>query len=398
MKPTFCKSTLLAVLLVGTLAAQAQDKQNMFNPITTSVTSLTIAPDARGGGMGDVGAATEADVNSQYWNPAKYPFCVGRAGVAISYTPWLRKLVNDINLANVAGFYRIGDYSAISASLRYFSLGEVSLGWESVTGGATDGMTIKPYELAIDAAYSRMLSDYFSMAVAMRFIFSDITYDYTAESSPGKAFAADIALYYNNYLMMGKRECGWGFGLNISNIGSKISYGGTDNSEFIPTNLRLGFNLTIPFDEYNRFSIAADANKLLVPSYPKQESEESSEEYTARVQREYWDVSPIAGIFKSFHDAPNGFKEELQEIQWSLGAEYSYNDRFFVRLGYHHEHENKGNRKYITAGAGFKMSVFSLDASYVFSTAQTNPLDQTMRFTLGFDLDGMKDLFGRRRR
>ena len=398
MKSTFCKRFLLVALLLGTLAAQAQDKQNMFNPITTSVTSLTIAPDARGGGMGDVGAATEADVNSQYWNPAKYPFCVGRAGVAISYTPWLRKLVNDINLANVAGFYRIGDYSAISASLRYFSLGEVSLGWESISGGATDGMTIKPYELAIDAAYSRMLSDYFSMAVAMRFIFSDITYDYTAESSPGKAFAADIALYYNNYLMMGKRECGWGFGLNISNIGSKISYGGSDNSEFIPANLRLGLNLTIPFDEYNRFSIAADANKLLVPSYPKQEAEESSEEYTARVQREYWDVSPIAGIFKSFHDAPNGFKEEMQEIQWSLGAEYSYNDRFFVRLGYHYEHENKGNRKYITAGAGFKMSVFSLDASYVFSTAQTNPLDQTMRFTLGFDLDGMKDLFGRRRR
>ena len=398
MKSTFCKRFLLVALLLGTLAAQAQDKQNMFNPITTSVTSLTIAPDARGGGMGDVGAATEADVNSQYWNPAKYPFCVGRAGVAISYTPWLRKLVNDINLANVAGFYRIGDYSAISASLRYFSLGEVSLGWESISGGATDGMTIKPYELAIDAAYSRMLSDYFSMAVAMRFIFSDITYDYTAESSPGKAFAADIALYYNNYLMMGKRECGWGFGLNISNIGSKISYGGSDNSEFIPANLRLGLNLTIPFDEYNRFSIAADANKLLVPSYPKQEAEESSEEYTARVQREYWDVSPIAGIFKSVHDAPNGFKEEMQEIQWSLGAEYSYNDRFFVRLGYHYEHENKGNRKYITAGAGFKMSVFSLDASYVFSTAQTNPLDQTMRFTLGFDLDGMKDLFGRRRR
>lgn len=398
MKSTFCKRFLLVALLLGSLAAQAQDKQNMFNPITTSVTSLTIAPDARGGGMGDVGAATEADVNSQYWNPAKYPFCVGRAGVAISYTPWLRKLVNDINLANVAGFYRIGDYSAISASLRYFSLGEVSLGWESISGGATDGMTIKPYELAIDAAYSRMLSDYFSMAVAMRFIFSDITYDYTAESSPGKAFAADIALYYNNYLMMGKRECGWGFGLNISNIGSKISYGGSDNSEFIPANLRLGLNLTIPFDEYNRFSIAADANKLLVPSYPKQEAEESSEEYTKRVQREYWDVSPIAGIFKSFHDAPNGFKEEMQEIQWSLGAEYSYNDRFFVRLGYHYEHENKGNRKYITAGAGFKMSVFSLDASYVFSTAQTNPLDQTMRFTLGFDLDGMKDLFGRRRR
>ena len=369
----------------------------MFNPVTTSVTSMSIAPDARGGGMGDVGCATEADVNSQYWNPAKYPFCVSRAGVAISYTPWLRKLVSDINLANLTGFYRIGDYSAISASLRYFSLGEVSL-WDNDAGSAIEGMTIKPYELAVDAAYSRMLSDYFSMAVALRFIYSDITYDYTAESSAGKAFAADIALYYNNYFMVGNHECQWAFGLNISNIGSKISYGGDDNSEFIPTNLRLGLNFTIPFDEYNRFSITADANKLLVPTYPKKEADESDNDYTDRVQREYYDVSPIAGIFKSFYDAPNGFKEEMQEIQWSVGAEYSYNDRFFVRVGYHDEAANKGNRKYITAGAGFKMSVFSIDAAYVFSTAQSNPLDQTMRFTLAFDIDGIKDLFGRRRR
>jgi len=384
--------------LIAVQVVKAQDKQNMFNPVTTSVTSMSIAPDARGGGMGDVGAATEADVNSQFWNPAKYPFCIGRAGVAVSYTPWLRKLVDDINLANVAGFYRIGDYSAISASLRYFSLGEVSLGWDSSSGGALEGMTINPYEFAIDAAYSRMLSEYFSMGVGMRFIYSDITYDYTSESSAGKAFAADIAMYYNNYFMLGRRECGIGFGLNINNIGSKISYGGDDNSEFIPTNLRLGLNLTIPFDDYNRFSVAVDANKLLVPTYPLQEAEESGVEFTERVQREYYDVSPIAGIFNSFHDAPNGFKEELEEIQVSAGCEYSYNDRFFVRVGYHGEAANKGNRKYVTAGAGFKMSVFSLDASYVFSTAQSNPLDQTMRFTLGFDLDGMKDLFGRKRR
>ena len=384
-------------LLVASTAAHAQDKENMFNPVTTSVTSMSIAPDARGGGMGDVGAATEADVNSQYWNPAKYPFCVGRAGAAISYTPWLRKLVNDINLANVAAFYRIGDYSAISGSLRYFSLGEVSLEWDS-SGGATDGMTINPYEMAIDVAYSRMLSETFSMAVGMRFIYSDITYDYTSESTAGKAFAADIAMYYNNYLMLGNRECGLGLGLNLSNIGSKISYGGDDNAEFIPTNLRLGLNLTIPFDDYNRLSLAVDANKMLVPTYPQQESGEPENDYISRVQREYYDVSPIAGIFKSFHDAPNGFKEELQEVQLSVGAEYSYNDRFFLRAGYHDEAANKGNRKYLTVGAGFKMNVFSLDASYVISTAQTNPLDQTMRFTLGFDLDGMKDLFSTRRR
>ena len=380
----------LACIAVGVM--RAQDKQNMFNPVNFGVTSLAIAPDARAGAMGDVGVATEADANSQYWNPAKYPFNIARAGVSASYTPWLRKLVNDINLANLAGFYRIGDYSALSASLRYFSLGEVFLSEDE------DAMSISPYEFSFDLGYSRMLSECFSMGVALRFIYSDITYDYTAESSAGKAFAADIAMYRNGYFMMGNRECSLAWGLNINNIGSKISYGGDDNAEFIPTNLRLGINLTIPFNDYNRFSISADANKLLVPTYPKQKEDESEEEYTDRVQREYYDVSPISGIFKSFGDAPNGFKEEMQEIQWSLGMEYTYNDRFSLRAGYHHEAANKGNRKYFTAGAGFHMSIFTIDAAYVFSTSQSNPLDQTMRFTLGFDLDGIKDMFSTRRR
>ena len=382
---------MLLLFVCSTEVVLAQDKQNMFNPVNTSVTSLAIAPDARAGAMGDIGAATEADVYSQYWNPAKYPFNIARAGVGVSYTPWLRKLVNDINLANLTGFYRIGDYSAVHASLRYFSLGEVYL-------ADMDDMTIRPYEMAIDAGYSRMLSETFSMGVNLRFILSDIKYDYTAESSAGKAFAADIALYRLGYFMAGNRECSFGWGLNISNIGSKISYGGSDNSEFIPTNLRLGCNFTIPFNEYNKFSIGADLNKLLVPTYPKQDEGEADNDYEDRVQKDYYDVSSIAGMFKSFGDAPGGFKEEMQEIQWSLGAEYTYNDRFMLRAGYHHEAENKGNRKYFTVGAGFHMSVFTVDASYVFSTAQTNPLDQTMRFSLGFDLDGMRDLFGKMRR
>ena len=380
---------LLFVLVFVGVSARAEDQKNMFNPVNYSVISLAIAPDARGGSMGDLGVATEADANSQYWNPAKYPFNVARAGVSASYTPWLRKLVNDINLANLSGFYRIGDYSALSASLRFFSLGEVEF-WPE---GSDDAMTINPYEMAVDVAYSRMLSQCFSMGVAMRFIYSD---DYTAESKAGKAFAADIAMYRNGYFMMGNRECSFAWGLNINNIGSKISFGGDDNSEFIPTNFRLGCNMTIPFNQYNRLSFAADANKLLVPTYPKQNDGETDEEYTDRVQREYYDVSPISGIFKSLHDAPNGFKEEMQEIQWSVGMEYNYNDRFMLRGGYHHEHANKGNRKYVTAGAGFKMSVFAIDAAYVFSTSQSNPLDQTMRFTLSFDLDGMKDLFGKK--
>ena len=379
----------LAAFLVS-VQTQAQDKKNMFNPVNASVTSQTIAPDARAAGMGDVGVATDPDVNSQYWNPAKYPFCISRAGVALNYTPWLRQLVSDMDLAYLAGYYRIGDYSAVSGSLRYFSLGEV------FTDMSDEAMTINPYEMSLDLAYSLMLSEKFSIAAGVRWIYSDLTYDYNDDTSPGSAFAADIACYYNNYFNLGSRECQLGLGLNISNIGSKITFGGSNESEFIPTNMRLGASLMVPVDEYNRFSISADANKLLVPTYPVQEEGESSEDYIERGKREYYDVSSISGIFKSFSDAPNGFSEELQEINWSVGAEYVYHDQFSIRGGYHHEAENKGNRKYFTLGAGFRMSVFSLDLGYVMATAKSNPLDQTLRFSLTFDMDGIKDLFSRR--
>lgn len=382
------------MLAVASAGAFAQDKLDMFNPVNTSVTSQMIAPDARAAGMGDVGVATDPDVNSQYWNPAKYPFCISRAGVSLNYTPWLRQLVSDMDLAYLSGYYRIGDYSAVSASLRYFSLGEVMTNYDSMTG-ESNGMTINPYEMSFDVAYSLMLSEKFSLAAAVRWIYSDLTYDYTDDTSPGSAFAADIACYYNDYINIGARECQLGIGLNISNIGSKITFGGSEDSEFIPTNMRLGFALMVPIDEFNRFTIAADANKLLVPTYPKLEDGESSEAYDQRVQKEYYDVSSISGIFKSFGDAPGGFKEELQEINWSVGAEYVYNDKFTLRAGYHHESENKGNRKYFTVGAGFRMSAFSLDCGYVIATAKSNPLDQTLRFTLGFDMDGIKDLFRR---
>ena len=383
----------IIVAAITALPLAALDKKDMFNPVNTSVTSQTIAPDARAAGLGDAGAATDPDVVSQYWNPAKYPFTISRAGVALNYTPWLRQLVSDMDLAYLAGYYRIGDYSAVSASLRYFSLGEVFLS-TGESGG--DNMTINPYEMSMDVAYSLMLSEKFSIAAAVRWIYSDLTYDYTQDTSPGSAFAVDLAAYYQNYLNIGSRECQLGLGLNISNIGSKISFGGDNNSEFIPTNLRLGASLMVPIDEYNRFTITADANKLLVPTYPKQNEGESTEDYQQRVQKDYYDVSSISGIFKSFGDAPGGFKEELQEIQWSVGAEYIYHDQFAVRAGYHNESENKGNRKYFTVGAGFKMSVFSLDAAYVIATAKSNPLDQTLRFTLSFDMDGIKDLFRRR--
>ena len=377
-------------------AAMAQDKKDIFNPVNYAVTSQMIAPDARAAGMGDVGAATDPDVNSQYWNPAKYPFTISRAGISLNYTPWLRQLVNDMDLAYLSGYYRIGDYSAVSGSLRYFSLGEVSTYDGSGGSGSAPTLTIRPYEMSADVAYSLMLSEKFSIAAGVRWIYSDLTYSYTDNTTPGSAFAADLGMYYQNYVNIGQRECQLGIGMNISNIGSKITMGEDANSEFIPTNLRLGASLMIPIDEYNRFTIAADANKLLVPTYPHQNEGESTEDYQRRVQKDYYDVSSIGGIFKSFGDAPGGFKEELEEINLSVGAEYVYHDQFSVRAGYHHESANKGNRKYFTVGAGFKMSAFTLDAGYVIATAKSNPLDQTMRFSLTFDMDGLKDLFKRR--
>lgn len=375
----------------------AQDVKQQFNPVYYGVTSLAIAPDARGGAMGNVGAATDPDVNSQYWNPAKYPFTISRAGVSINYTPWLRQIVSDIDLANVTGYYRIGNYDALSGSLRYFSLGEVI--------DVSNGVTIKPFEMALDVAYSRMLSETFSAAVALRYIHSSM--GQTDDLTPGSAFAADLAMYHNGYINLGNRECQLGWGLNISNIGSKISYDEGNTSEFLPTNMRLGLSLMVPIDEYNTFSVSLDANKYLIPTRPTMEQyinetgadEQDYSGYTSWLMDEgYYNISPISGIFKSFNDATGGFKEEFQEIEWGIGAEYSYNNQFFLRAGYHYQNPNKGNLKYFTLGAGFKMNIFSIDAGYIISSAQTNPLDQTLRFSLAFDMDGIGDLLGKKRR
>ena len=392
------KLLIFTAFLLGTTSLFAQ--KGMFNPVLTAVTSLSIAPDSRAGAMGDVGAATDPDVNSQYWNPAKYPFAISPAGFSLAYTPWLRQLVSDIDLANLVGYYRIGDYQAISGSLTYFSLGEV---W-------ADNIAIHPYEMSVDFAYSRMLSETFSASVGMRYILSDLQYNYDDDITPGNAFAADIAFFYSNYVMLGRRECMLNFGLNASNIGSKISFDGGNTNQFIPTNLRLGTSLMIPVDEYNTVTISADVNKLMVPTKPSyrqfldetygEDFEDDSYSYASEYQswldeRGYNDVSPIAGIFQSFSDAPGGLREELQEIYWGVGVEYGYNNQFFLRGGYHYENEYKGNRKYFTLGTGFKMSVFSLDAAYLISTAQSNPLDQTLRFTLSFDMDGIREIMGR---
>ena len=394
MNSNILKIGFVTGLALCGIRAFAQDdiKSESFNPVQTGVNSLGIAPDARGGGMGDIGAATDPDVYSQFWNPAKYAFAYSQAGVAFSYTPWLRKLVSDINLGYLSGYWKLGqsDMQAVSASMRYFSLGEVNINNEG--GGTSD--IINPYEMAIDLGYSRKLSEKFSMGVVFRYIYSNLAYSSDEDISAGNAFAADIAGYYTTYPIIGQNECQWSLGFNVSNIGSKVSYDGGTTSAFLPTTLRLGTTLLFPMDEYNRMSISFDANKLLVPTKPQRGEFEDDFEYQEAEDR-WYATSSISGIFKSFSDAPGGMKEELQEINWSVGAEYTYNDQFFIRGGYFNEHKNKGNRKFFTVGAGFALNVFRLDAAYVISAAQTSPLDQTLRFSLAFDMDGIQSMMGR---
>ena len=398
MKMKHIITALIAILIgAGSIAAQ----KNEFNPIETGVTSLSIAPDARGASMGDLGAATDPDVNSQFWNPSKYAFAYSQGAVSLSYTPWLRKLVNDIFLANLAGYWKLGqnDNQAISASLRYFSLGEVTT--NDLTGVVAQ--SLNPYELSFDVGYSRKLSEKFSMGVVFRYIYSDLGFSesYAGDQTVGaSAFSADISGYYTTYPIIGRNECQWSWGFDISNIGSKVSYNNGEDPAFLPTNLRLGTTFMFPLADYHTLALSLDLNKLLVPAKPR----ESDYADTTDGQIEYLDalekwenMSPITGIFKSFTDAPGGFKEELREINWSFGAEYAYNNQFFLRGGYFHESSYKGNRQYFSFGAGFSLNVVRLDAAYMLATAQTSPLDQTLRFTLTFDMDGLRDLLGKRR-
>ena len=390
------KKTYLMILssLLLTLVVSAQEEVNkQLNPLVTGVPSLTITPDARAGGMGDVGVATSPDINSQHWNLSKYAFMDSPAGFTFSYTPWLSKLVNDINLLYAAGYWKFDEQQSVSASLRFFSLGEIKLTGERPDD---DYGTAHPNELAFDLGYSRKLSDNLSAGVAFRYIRSDLNngLNNTADPMyPGNAIGADVAAYYRQPIEMSTGDANLALGLNVSNIGSKISYDQNLTSIFIPTNLRLGGSFEYPFDDYNKFSFSLDLNKLLVPTPVKPIGDETydSPEYLKR-REEYDQTGPIAGIFKSFGDAPGGMSEELKEIMWSVGAEYTYNNQFSVRGGYFNENELKGNRKYFTAGVGFKLNMFQLDAAYLISTAQSNPLDQTLRFTLGFNLDGLKNL------
>ena len=398
---------IIITIILSALCSSTYAQKSQFNPITTGVTSLNIAPDARGGGLGDLGVASDPDVNSQFWNPAKYAFTESRGGLAISYTPWLRKLVNDINLAYVAGYWKFGRYGndpqALSATLRYFSLGSI----QTTDEGGNVLSSVNPYEMALDLGYSRKLTHNFSMAVALRFIYSDLGYstDGSSDVKGAAAFAADIAGYQTFYPIVGRSECQWSWGFNISNIGTKVSYDGGANTAYLPANLRLGTTFKFPVADYHTLALNLDLNKLMVPTAPRQQDYLDAEgNYDQKAYQEatedFNNMSSFKGIFKSFNDAPGGFKEELQEIQVSTGLEYSYNQQFFARVGYYYENKYKGNRQYLTFGAGFSLSVFTLDAAYVLATAQSSPLDQTLRFTLGFDMAGLKDLVGggRRRR
>lgn len=396
------KPYIAAILAIAiSIPAIAEDGKNQFNPIQTGVTSLNIAPDARGAAMGDLGAATEPDAYSQYWNPSKYAFAYSTAAISLSYTPWLRKLVNDIYLANLSGYWKIGgsDNQAVSASLRYFSLGEIDMTDDA--GVAVN--SVNPYELAFDVGYSRKLSESFSMGVALRYIYSDLAFSdaYSAEQQTGaSAFAADISGFLTTYPIIGRNECQWSWGFNISNIGSKVSYNDGNDPAFLPTNFRLGTTFTFPLAQYNNLALSVDVNKLLVPTRPRESDYTAndgtfdSEGYENALD-EWRNTSSISGIFKSFSDAPGGFKEELKEINFSVGAEYNYNQQFFVRAGYFYENPDKGNRQYFAFGAGFSLNVVQLDASYMIATAQSSPLDQTLRFSLTFDMDGLKSLLGR---
>lgn len=383
-------------LMAFTLAVFTATAEETMNPIITAMPSLSIAPDAHAGGLGDVGAATTPDLNSQHWNPAKYAFMESHGGITANYTPWLRKLVNDIDLAYIAGYYKWDDLQGISASFTYFSLGKVDL--TDLNGSFLE--EAKPNEWAIDVAYSRKLHEYVSMAVALRFLYSDLNNGVNAstmsatEMYPGWTMAADVALYYRQPIQLSMGESYFGLGLDISNLGGKISYDKKVTQSFIPANLRLGVSYELPFDNYNRLSFQADINKMMVPTrLSKKAVDENGNPLTGQqLTQWYSDLSSMKGLVYSFADAPGGFKEELQEIQFGVGVEYSYNRQFFARVGYSHENKWKGNRRYVTVGAGFKLSIFSLDAAYVIATSATNPLDQTLRFTLGFDLAGIKDL------
>lgn len=382
------KALILSVILLSIysiLPVKSQDA-DPYNVIQTVVPFLTIAPDSRAGALGDAGVATSPDLFSMHWNPAKYAFIDGNGGFGMSYSPWLRALVPDINLAYLTGYYRIDSKQVLASSLMYSSLGEIQF----TDDYGNYQRDFNPNEFSVDVAYSRLFSKNWSGGVALRFIYSNITGGMTVgttETKSGIAFAADASAYYTTPLKLGSKDGNVSAGLNFSNIGSKMSYTDLRDPDFIPMNMRLGGTFSVNLDKYNALAFSVDFNKLLVPTPPVYDIDG-----VTILEGRDPNVSVPVAIFQSFFDAPGGFKEEMQEITQSIGVEYWYNQQFAIRAGYFNEAENKGNKKYFTVGAGFRLSVFSLDFSYLVPVTQNNPLARTLRFSLGFEFDSLRNV------
>jgi hypothetical protein len=405
MEKNLLRTTVLMLsFFIVSPAVEAQntqinpDKPLQLNTITTAVPFLLIAPDSRGGGMGDAGVASTPDANSIHWNPAKLAFIKDDFGFSMSVTPWLRNLVPDINLYYLSIYRKVKNNQTFGGSLRYFSLGDITFTdqYGNVIG------QYKPHEFALTGAYSRKLGEELSAGLALRFIYSNLTggiHVLNAESKAGTSVATDISFYYQKDIELGKKDAVLAFGTNFSNIGAKMSYTETGNKNFIPINWRLGGSTRINLDEFNQLGILLDFNKLLVPTPPvyardpvtNQPEVDSNGDFVIAEGKDP-DVPVVAGMFQSFNDAPGGFKEEMREINISAGLEYWYDQQFAFRTGYFYEHETKGNRKFFTLGAGLRYNVFELNFAYLIPTQQTNPLEGTMRFSLIFNwMKGAKD-------
>ncbi|HOF20873.1 MAG TPA: type IX secretion system outer membrane channel protein PorV [Bacteroidales bacterium] len=371
---------LVTVMLSGTINLYSQPDGEL-NAIQTVVPFLTIAPDSRAGAMGDAGVATSPDVYSMHWNPAKFAFIEEKAGVGISYSPWLRNLVPDINIAYLSGYYKLDSRQVLSGSLLYSSLGDVD--FTDQYGNLE--RTFTPNEWSLDVAYSRLFTDRLSGGIAFRMIYSNLTggsYSGGEATKAGISVAADISLYHHTDMTILNKDSRLAFGVNFSNIGSKMSYTDAQTSDFIPMNMRLGTALTMNLDTYNKITLTTDINKLLVPTPPRYAITNPDSIIAGKDPN----VSVPVAIFQSFYDAPGGFREELREYTLSVGTEYWYNEQFALRAGYFHENETKGNRKYFTAGAGFRLSGFTVDFSYLMPTVQNHPLARTLRFSIAFDI------------
>jgi hypothetical protein len=403
IKPIFL--TLAVSLIAGTTQAQlgtdqlsGYDPATSINTVTTAVPFLMISPDARSGALGDAGGALTPDANSIHWNMSKLAFIKKKAGFSISYTPWLRALVPDINLAYLSYYNKLKGDQAISASLRYFSLGDIT--FTDIVGN-TIGQ-FKPNEFALDLGYARKFSDRWSGGLTLRYIYSNLTGGVSLSdgqgTKAGQSVAADLSTYYrNDELEVGGKDAEYSTGIVISNIGAKISYTESGRRDFIPTNLRWGNQFKINLDDYNSLAILVDFNKLMVPTPPIYAVDDSTGQ-PIKDQNGNFVIAKgkdpnrglVNGLFTSFADAPGGFREEIKEINYSIGLEYWYDNQFAVRAGYFHEPRTKGNRQYFTLGAGLRYSVFGLDFAYLIATQQRNPLENTLRFTLHFDFDSFK--------